>query len=324
MMITLVRAAIALGLALVAWQLLGLVRRLLRRRQMLLAARIIRVLEVAALWYGIGGAVVALLPEIEWLSSVWRERVAITVGTLITALTATRIVREALSASINKDRASPLAATFMRSIAYAAIYIIALAIVLATLGVNISAMVAAIGAGGLIVGLALQETLTNFFAGLYILLTGKFKVGDYVQFDTYEGTVEDITWRTTMLRPGTRAIIVVPNQRIASSVLTVYRAIESPIFFRLEFLLDPSADFVRAEASLADTHRALLESGNVRGLVDEPLLVRYGDSSSLGIRLMVWVAVENINLLWEARAVVMRTFLEALRRANIPLVILRQ
>jgi len=319
-----VRAAIALGLALVAWQLLALVRRMLRRRQMLLAARIIRVLETAALWYGIGGAVVALLPEIEWLSSVWQERVAVTIATLITAFTATRIVQEALSASINKDRASPLAATFMRSIAYVAIYTIALVIILATLGVNISAMVAAIGAGGLVIGLALQETLTNFFAGLYILLTGKFKVGDYVQFDTYEGTVEDITWRTTQLRPVSRAVIVVPNQRMASSVLTVFRATESPVVFRLEFLLHPSADFAQAETAVVNAHRALIESGTVRGLVDQELLIRYGDSSSQGVRFTVSVAVENINLLWDARPVVMRTFLEALRAANIQLVILRQ
>lgn len=323
-MAPLLRAGILLGIALIVWQLLAIVRRSLHRRRLELSSRIVRVLEGAALWYGLGGAVVSGLSEIEWLSSRSQERIAAALGVVITAYILTRIVKEALSVGIKGDRASPLAASFMRTIAYITIYTLAIVVLLALLGINISAMVAAIGAGGLVIGLALQETLTNFFAGLYILLTGKFKVGDYVQFDTYEGTVEDITWRTTMVRLVSRAILVVPNQRIAISVLTVYRATESPILFRLEFLLDPSADHAQAELALASAHRTLLQSGTVRGLVDQAPLFRYGDTSAVGTRFIVWIAVENIDLLWDARTVVMRTFLEALREAKIPLVILRQ
>jgi len=317
-------AAIALGVGIVGWQIVALVRRVLHSRGKVLAARIVKVVESAVLWYSVGGAIIVVLPSVVQLSQLWQERVAIVLATFITAVVGTRLARELLSASIKGERASPLAASLMRSITYVAIYTIAFAIILATVGVNISAMVAAIGAGGLVIGLALQETLTNFFAGLYILLTGKFKVGDYVRFDSFEGTVEDITWRTTMFRLVSRAVLVVPNQRLTSTVLTVFSATESPVAFRLEFLLHPSADYAQAEAALVSAHRALVEAGSVDGLRDQELIFRYGESSSLGTQLSVWVTVENIDQLFGARAVVMRTFLEALRNANIPLVLLRQ
>ncbi len=319
-----VLAIIVLGAGIVGWQMFALVRRMLHRRGRVLAVRIVKVVEIAVLWYSVGGAITVVLPSAVHLSLLWQERVAIVLATFITAVVGTRLARELLSASIKGERASPLAASLMRSITYVAIYTIAFVIILATVGVNISAMVAAIGAGGLVIGLALQETLTNFFAGLYILLTGKFKVGDYVRFDSFEGTVEDITWRTTMFRLVSRAVLVVPNQRLTSTVLTVFSATESPVAFRLEFLLHPSADYARAEAALVHAHRALVETGRVKGLCDQALIFRYGESSSLGTQLVVWVTVESIDQLFNARAVVMRTFLEALRNANIPLVLLRQ
>ncbi len=81
----------------------------------------------------------------------------------------------------------------------------------------------ALGVGGLAVALALQDTLANLFAGLHVIGSRKVIPGDYVVLDTgEEGYVEDINWRNTSLRNLRNNMIVVPNARLASAILTNY------------------------------------------------------------------------------------------------------
>jgi small-conductance mechanosensitive channel len=308
----------------IGWQVLAIVRRAMERRRLQVMPRVVRVFERAMLLYAAVAAVVIVLPMVG-ISPGWQEKTAHIAGTLATAVVVARLLRELLQSGIQREHAAPLAASLLRSMTSAAVFVVALVVVLATLGVNITGMVAAIGAGGLVVGLALQETLANFFAGLYILLTGKVRVGDYVQFDTFEGTVEDITWRTTLLRRATNALLVVPNQRLSSSVLTVFRAEQSPVMVRLEFLLEPSADLDCAESAIRQALEELLASGRLDGLLAEPpVAVRFGETAALGVQMIVWVPARNVGSLFDVRAGAMRACVQALVRAGIPLVVLRQ
>jgi small-conductance mechanosensitive channel len=78
---------------------------------------------------------------------------------------------------------------------------IGLLIVLNTLGISITPILTALGVGGLAVALALQDTLSNLFAGFYISLAGQIRIGDYVKLDSgEEGYVTDISWRSTTIR----------------------------------------------------------------------------------------------------------------------------
>lgn len=318
-----IAAAIVLAVAIASWQVLAVVRRTIQRPSSRMLPRFLRVLERAALLYGGAGVVIVLLPIFRerGLSARWEENITVILLTVTTAVIAAHLLREWLQAGINRDRAAPFAASFVQNIAYAVVYVLALIIVLATVGVNISAMVAAIGAGSLVIGLALQETLVNFFAGLYILLTGKVKVGDYVLFDSFDGTVEDITWRTTILRRATNAVLIVPNQRMSSSVLTVFRAGESPIRLRLEILVEPTTDIAVAERAL----RGAFEGFSVEGfLSDPPPAMRISDTTSLGITLHVWVSALNVQYMFDVRTAAMRACITALQRENIQFVVLRQ
>lgn len=101
------------------------------------------------------------------------------------------------------------------------IYVIGVLIVLAYFNVEITPIIAALGVGGLAVGLALQSTLSNFFAGLHIISDKPINVGDYVELpeSNLSGYVEDIGWRTTRIRTLPNTIVVVPNSKIAENVL---------------------------------------------------------------------------------------------------------
>lgn len=92
-------------------------------------------------------------------------------------------------------------------------------VALQTLGVSITPLLTALGVGGLAVGLALQDTLANLFAGIHILASRQVRPGDFVRLGSgEEGFVQDITWRYTTIRQLPNNLTVVPNSLLASAV----------------------------------------------------------------------------------------------------------
>jgi len=85
---------------------------------------------------------------------------------------------------------------------------------------DLGALLTGLGLGGLALALAAQETLANLFGGLAIMLDKPFNVGDYIQFDGLEGTVEDIGFRSTRIRTPDLTIVTVPNSTIAKANVT--------------------------------------------------------------------------------------------------------
>ncbi len=91
-------------------------------------------------------------------------------------------------------------------------------VVLQTLGISITPLLTALGVGGLAVGLALQDTLANLFAGIHILVSRQVRPGDFVRLSTgEEGYVQDITWRYTTIRQLANNLIIVPNANLSAA-----------------------------------------------------------------------------------------------------------
>jgi MscS family membrane protein len=85
------------------------------------------------------------------------------------------------------------------------------------LGIDIKAIAASLGVGGIAVALAAKDTLANFFASLNIMTDNSFSQGDWIKTDDFEGTVVDIRMRTTRIRTFDNAMITVPNSQIANA-----------------------------------------------------------------------------------------------------------
>ncbi len=95
-------------------------------------------------------------------------------------------------------------------------------VILETLGIPISPLVTALGVGGIAVALALQDILSNLIAGIYLVAERPVRVGDIVKLETgQEGPVIDIGWRTTRVALPPDSVVVVPNGKLAQSVLSV-------------------------------------------------------------------------------------------------------
>jgi len=92
-------------------------------------------------------------------------------------------------------------------------------VVLNQVGLEITPLITALGVGGLAMALALQDTLSNLFAGIHILLERPFEVGHWIQGESWEGRVVDISWRTTRVHTLGGHYVVIPNSKIAGATI---------------------------------------------------------------------------------------------------------
>jgi len=101
------------------------------------------------------------------------------------------------------------------------IFVIAIAIILRYFEFDITPLIAGVGLGALAIGLALQSTLSNFFAGMHLISDRPINVGDYIELDKdTSGLVEDIGWRSTRIRTLADNLLIVPNAKLADSNIT--------------------------------------------------------------------------------------------------------
>jgi len=181
--------------------------------------------------------------------------------------------------------ASPIlpVTTLTQSIASLVVGIIGILILLNTLGISVTPILTALGVGGLAVALALQDTLSNLFAGFYISIAGQIRIGDYIKLDTNEeGYVTDISWRSTAIRALANNLIVVPNSKIAQAIVTNYHLPEK----RMSLLIPIGVSY-ESDPDLVE--RILIEEAKegakvIPGLLAEPppfvrFIPGFGDSS---------------------------------------------
>jgi len=110
-----------------------------------------------------------------------------------------------------------------QNIAKGTILLIGVLIILNSLGISIAPILATLGVGGLAVALALQDTLSNLFAGFHIIVTRQIQIGDYIKMESgEEGYVIDINWRTTKIKMLPNNVVLIPNTKLAQAIVTNY------------------------------------------------------------------------------------------------------
>src|SRR5262249_36133336 len=113
--------------------------------------------------------------------------------------------------------------TLTQNLAQIGVVILAFMVLLNLLGIPIAPILTALGVGGLAVALALQDTLSNLFAGFYVAIARQVRLNDYIKLNTgEEGYVSDITWRSTTIRTLGYNMIIIPNSKLAQAVVTNY------------------------------------------------------------------------------------------------------
>ncbi|MEO9803737.1 MAG: mechanosensitive ion channel domain-containing protein [Reichenbachiella sp.] len=111
---------------------------------------------------------------------------------------------------------------FMVSLVSMLLKVILVISVLTTMGIEMTSLIAVLGAAGLAVGMALSGTLQNFAGGVMILIFRPFKVGDYIDAQGYSGTVNAIQIFNTFLKTPDNKTIIIPNGGLSTSSMTNY------------------------------------------------------------------------------------------------------
>jgi len=178
-------------------------------------------------------------------------------------------------------------ATIFVNIARIVVILIGALVLLDSLGIAVTPLLTALGVGGLAVALALQDTLSNLFAGVHILASRKVLPGDFIQLDNgMEGYVVDTNWRNTTVRQLPNNIVIVPNATLASSVITNYHQPEQETSVSVPVGVSYDSDLDHVERVTCEVGReVMLEvEGAVRA--HEPV-VRYNAFADSSINFNV-------------------------------------
>lgn len=114
------------------------------------------------------------------------------------------------------------------------IFLLAVVIVIQEWGYNVNGLIAGLGLGGLALALATKDALANVVAGMVIIMEKPFLTGDWISTPGAEGTVEDISFRSTRIRATNQALITIPNSTLAGQPITNHARMGKR---RLEFTL---------------------------------------------------------------------------------------
>ncbi len=175
--------------------------------------------------------------------------------------------------------------SFVQNLVYTAILVFVVIAALSKLGIQTASFVAVLGAAGLAIGLALQGSLSNFAAGVLLILFRPFKEGDYIEAAGTAGIVEQIMMFATQLRTPDNKRIIVPNSSVTGGNIVNYSANQTR---RVELKIGVSyaADLQQVRAQLQH-----VVAGEKRILPGQEVTIGIAElgASAVNFTLQVWV-----------------------------------
>ena len=133
-----------------------------------------------------------------------------------------RLIRKIIHKAVMRGSRDTTLANFASGVAYQVLRLVVIIVVLGTLGVDTTSLAALIGGAGVAIGFALRDSLSNFAAGVMLILLRPFNVGDFVQVGGVSGSVSAITIVSTVLKTGDNKVVTVPNGVLFGGVITNY------------------------------------------------------------------------------------------------------
>jgi small-conductance mechanosensitive channel len=239
----------------------------------------------AAAIAGVWAAALTLPLNSSWRNDADHGLLALTV--LTTTLIVARVAGHMVRAGAQARSGMAGSATIFVNITRIVVLAIGFLVLLDGLGVAITPLLTALGVGGLAVALALQDTLTNLFAGVHILAAGKIQPGDFIQLDNgMQGHVVDTNWRNTTIRQLPNNLVIVPNSTLASSVVTNYYRPEEEVSVSVQVGVSYDSDLEHVERVSCEVGREIMQqvAGAVPGYQPS---VRYQEFGESGVNFSV-------------------------------------
>ena len=152
--------------------------------------------------------------------SLYGIKIIAAVVIIVVGLWVSKIIKNCFLKTLHKKKVDPTLVGFLASMLHGGLVIFVVISAISKLGVQTTSFVAVIGAAGLAVGLALQGSLSNFAAGILLILFKPFKVGHFVKAGGEAGVIVEVGIFTTELKTPDNVQIIIPNSTIMGSAIT--------------------------------------------------------------------------------------------------------
>lgn len=197
------------------------------------------------------------------------------------------------------------------------IYIIAGFLIITELGYDLNGLVAGLGIGSVVITLAAQDTAKNLFGGLVIFLDKPFSVGDWIQIDKFEGTVEDITFRSTRVRTFDNSVVNIPNAVIANDSVINWSRMERRRN-KVNLCLDLDTPIEKVQ-KVQNRIKDMLKQHD--DIIDDTIIVRFDNITENGINLMVYSYTNSVDYasFLEEKEKINFKIMQILREENVEL-----
>jgi small conductance mechanosensitive channel len=200
-----------------------------------------------------------------------------------------KLLTKSVRKLMEKKEVDPALTSFITSLLYAVLLIIVVLAAISKIGIQTTSFIAILGAAGLAVGLSLQGSLSNFAAGVLIMIFRPFKIGDFIDAGGAQGIVEEIGILVTEMRSPDNKKIIVPNAGIMSGNITNITAKDTRRC-DMDFGVSYTDDLDKVESILMEMIKAddrVLEDPEPQVVVAE-----LGDSS-INFKVRPWVKKED-------------------------------
>jgi small conductance mechanosensitive channel len=232
--------------------------------------------------------------------SMYGRKLALAVIVYIVGRYVIKFLLKMLKETLKKAKFDESLKSFLKSFLSLALNFILVIIVVSTLGVETSSLVALLGAAGLAVGLALQGSLSNFAGGVLILIFRPFNVGDFIEAEGFSGTVKDIQIFSTHIDTVDNKRIVIPNSILSNGVIINYtknkeRQLDLTFSIAYESNIDKAKYIIK---QVIEQNDDILKDKNIL------IGVSTHSASSIDIKTRAWVKTEKY---WDVYYYLMET-----------------
>lgn len=199
------------------------------------------------------------------------------------------------------------------------IVVIALVMVLGQAGIEVGPLVTSLGIAGLAVALAFQDTLANFFAGLYLTTNRPIKKGQFIKLDTgQDGYVENVDWRNTKLKSSGGQVVIIPNVKMSQAIITNYHEPIKKYSFSIPFLVRPDTDLEKVEAIVKDAANKAIKTTPGADTGYQPLF-RVSEVNEYGVKAAVIVQTNEYSDQFLLKHEILSGMLKRFRKEGIEL-----
>ncbi|MBP8303470.1 MAG: mechanosensitive ion channel family protein [Phycisphaerae bacterium] len=191
---------------------------------------------------------------------VFVERLLMVLGYLSITFALANVAGKAIEAYAGRFETALPVTSLTQYVARIVILTLGVLVILHKLGIPIAPMLATLGVGGLAVALALQDTLSNLFAGFHIIVARQIRVGDFIRLESgEEGVVTDIHWRTTQVRMPPNNIVLIPNDRLAKAIVVNYYLPDKEMGVVVPMGVHYASDLKKVEQVTMDVARQVMK-----------------------------------------------------------------